>query len=94
VVALSTSYWLIAGVILLMVLFLTRIFVLMHDCGHGSMFRSGRVNRGFGFVLGVLAGIAAVRVVPAPRIPPRDQRQLGEVPRPRSSSTRSTSTRR
>ena len=51
------SYWLTAGIALLMVLFLTRIFVLMHDCGHGSMFRSGRLNRAFGFVLGVLAGM-------------------------------------
>jgi omega-6 fatty acid desaturase (delta-12 desaturase) len=51
------SYWLTAAVTLLMVLFLTRIFVLMHDCGHGSLFRSGRLNRAFGFVLGVLSGM-------------------------------------
>ena len=57
VVAISDSYWLTAAVTLLMVLFLTRIFVLMHDCGHGSMFRTGRLNRFFGFVLGVLAGM-------------------------------------
>ena len=57
VVAISTSYWLTAAMTLLMVLFLTRVFVLMHDCGHGSMFRTGRLNRFFGFVLGVLAGM-------------------------------------
>jgi len=51
------SYWLTAGITLLMVLFLTRIFVLMHECGHGSLFRTGRLNRGFGFVLGVIAGM-------------------------------------
>ena len=56
-VAISPSWWLTAAVTLLMVLFLTRIFVLMHDCGHGSMFRTGRLNRFFGFVLGVLAGM-------------------------------------
>ena len=56
-VAISDSWWLTAAVTLLMVLFLTRIFVLMHDCGHGSMFRTGRLNRFFGFVLGVLAGM-------------------------------------
>ena len=52
-VALSAeiSYWLTAGIALLMVLFLTRIFVLMHDCGHGSMFRSGGLNRSFGSYL-------------------------------------------
>jgi omega-6 fatty acid desaturase (delta-12 desaturase) len=51
------SYWLTAAVTLVMILFLTRIFVLMHDCGHGSLFRTGRLNRGFGFVLGVLSGM-------------------------------------
>lgn len=58
-VALSAevSYWLTAGVTLLMVLLLARIFVLMHECGHGNLFRTGRLNKGFGFVLGVLAGM-------------------------------------
>jgi omega-6 fatty acid desaturase (delta-12 desaturase) len=31
--------------------------VLMHECGHGSLFRSGRLNRSFGFVFGVLCGM-------------------------------------
>ena len=57
VLSAEISYWLTAAVVLLMVLFLTRIFVLMHDCGHGSLFRSGRLNRAFGFVLGVLSGM-------------------------------------
>jgi acyl-lipid omega-6 desaturase (Delta-12 desaturase) len=58
-VALSAevSYWLVAACTLLMVLFLTRIFVLMHECGHGSVFRSGGLNRACGFLLGVLAGM-------------------------------------
>lgn len=58
-VALSAdiSYWLTAAVALVMVLFLTRVFVLMHDCGHNSLFRTGRLNRGFGFLLGVIAGM-------------------------------------
>lgn len=58
-VALSAeiSYWLTAASTLLMVLFLTRIFVLMHECGHGSVFRSAALNRGCGFLLGVLAGM-------------------------------------
>lgn len=34
-----------------------RVFALMHDCGHGVLFRSRRLNQGFGFVLGVLAGM-------------------------------------
>ena len=51
------SYWLTAGVVLLMSLFLLRVFVLMHECGHGSLFRSARLNRTFGFVFGVLSGM-------------------------------------
>ena len=58
-VALSAevSYWLTAGLTLLIALFLVRAFVLMHDCGHGSLFRSGWLNRSFGFLLGVVTGM-------------------------------------
>ena len=52
------SYWVTAGVILLMSLFLVRVFVLMHDCGHGSLFRSAALNQSFGFAFGVVAGIS------------------------------------
>lgn len=53
----GVSYWMTAGVTLLMSLFLLRAFVLMHDCGHGSMFRIGWLNRTFGFVFGVVSGM-------------------------------------
>ncbi len=53
----GVSYWLTAGVTLLMSLYLVRVFVLMHDCGHGSLFRTARLNRAFGFVFGVLSGM-------------------------------------
>src|SRR5260370_29827033 len=48
----GVSYWLTAGVTLVMSLFLVRAFVLMHDCGHGSLFRTARLSRAFGFVFG------------------------------------------
>jgi omega-6 fatty acid desaturase (delta-12 desaturase) len=51
------SLWLTAAVTLLMSLFLVRSFVLMHECGHGSLFRAGALNRAFGFVFGVLSGM-------------------------------------
>jgi len=41
----------------LMSLFLLRVFVLMHECGHASLFKSDRFNRVFGFVFGVVAGM-------------------------------------
>ena len=38
-------------------LFTLRIFTLMHECGHRSLFRRQRLNRACGFLLGVLAGM-------------------------------------
>lgn len=55
--AASISFWLLPPIVGLMVLFLLRCFSLMHDCGHYSLFRSKRVNRGVGFLLG---GINAI----------------------------------
>jgi omega-6 fatty acid desaturase (delta-12 desaturase) len=49
--------WLTAIPLLLIILFTVRIFGLMHDCGHGSLFRSRGLNRGVGFLLGVLSGM-------------------------------------
>jgi omega-6 fatty acid desaturase (delta-12 desaturase) len=57
VLSAQVSYWLTAGVVLLMSLFLLRVFVLMHECGHGSLFRTGRLNRAFGFIFGVVSGM-------------------------------------
>ena len=54
----DVSYWLTGAVILLMSLFFVRVFVLMHDCGHGSLFRTAVLNRSFGFGFGVIAGIS------------------------------------
>jgi omega-6 fatty acid desaturase (delta-12 desaturase) len=51
------SLWLTAAVTLLMTLFLVRSFVLMHECGHGSLFRTAALNRALGFAFGVLSGM-------------------------------------
>jgi len=53
----GVSYWLTAGITLAMSLFLVRAFVLMHDCGHTSLFSTDWLNRTFGFVFGVLSGM-------------------------------------
>ena len=50
----AVSYWLTAGVIVVMSLFLVRVFVLMHDCGHGSLFRTAALNKSFGFAFEVV----------------------------------------
>ncbi len=51
------SAWLAAIAVFCLSLFLLRGFVLMHDCGHASLFRSRRLNRIAGVLLGVLAGM-------------------------------------
>ncbi|MEY2748567.1 MAG: hypothetical protein RLZZ168_583, partial [Cyanobacteriota bacterium] len=51
------SWWLLLPVLALMVLFLARVFSLMHDCSHYSLFRNRHTNRWVGFLLGIVAGI-------------------------------------
>jgi len=41
----------------LITLFTLRSFALMHECGHGSLFRTRALNRAVGFILGVIAGM-------------------------------------
>lgn len=55
--SLSVSYWLTALCGVFMCLFLLRIFVLMHECGHNSLFATSHYNRIGGFLLGVLCGM-------------------------------------
>jgi len=53
--SLRTSYY-VATIVLVPIAagFLSRLFVLAHDCGHGSFFRSPTANSIVGSVLGVL----------------------------------------
>ncbi len=48
------SYWLALPVGVLAAGFLVRTFIIMHDCGHGSFFKSRRANDIVGFFTGVL----------------------------------------
>ena len=43
--------------LLFIILFTVRTFGLMHECGHGSLFRSRGINRAAGFLLGVVSGM-------------------------------------
>jgi len=56
-VSLTISYWLSAAIIFVLSLFIVRIFMVMHDCGHQSLFQSQRLNSFFGFLTGVLVGM-------------------------------------
>jgi omega-6 fatty acid desaturase (delta-12 desaturase) len=48
------SWWLTIPLAVLAAAFLVRIFIIFHDCGHGSYFRSRRANNIVGFIAGVL----------------------------------------
>lgn len=53
-ISVSYSYWLTLGLSVVLAAFMTRIFVLHHDCSHGSFLPSRRMNEFFGFWLGLL----------------------------------------
>ena len=52
--SLSLSYWLTLALAVVAAGFLTRIFIIFHDCTHGSFLGSLPANRILGFVTGVL----------------------------------------
>jgi acyl-lipid omega-6 desaturase (Delta-12 desaturase) len=52
--ALTVSLWLTIPPALLAGAFLVRLFIIFHDCGHGSYFSSRRANDIVGFITGAL----------------------------------------
>ncbi len=52
--SLNISYWLTAPLILLTGGMIVRVFIIFHDCGHGSYFKSRTANDVLGFITGML----------------------------------------
>ncbi len=52
--ALGISYWLTLALAFVAAGFVMRLFMIQHDCGHGSFFKSRRVADTLGFWIGVL----------------------------------------
>jgi len=52
--SLRVSWWLTIPLAILAGGFLVRIFIIFHDCGHGSFFKSKRANDGLGLIAGAL----------------------------------------
>ncbi len=52
--SLGVTWWLTLPLAVLAGGLLIRIFIIFHDCGHGSFFKSKRANNAWGFVCGVL----------------------------------------
>lgn len=55
VFTLKISFWLTLPLIILAAGFLVRIFIIFHDCGHGSFFRSKKLNFYIGSACGMMA---------------------------------------
>jgi omega-6 fatty acid desaturase (delta-12 desaturase) len=53
-VSLAVSDWLVVPLAILAGAFLVRVFIIFHDCGHGSFFKTRRANDLLGFITGVL----------------------------------------
>ena len=51
---LAHGQWYMLALVLPSAAFLVRLFVIQHDCGHGSFFNSRRANEGLGLVLSIL----------------------------------------
>src|SRR5947209_17547894 len=52
--SLAISWWLLVPLSILAGGFLVRIFIIFHDCGHGSYFRSRTANDVLGFITAML----------------------------------------
>jgi omega-6 fatty acid desaturase (delta-12 desaturase) len=53
-VCLPISWWLVIPLAVLAGALLVRAFIIFHDCGHGSFFKSQHANDAVGFLAGVL----------------------------------------
>ena len=51
---LPISYWLVLPVQILAAGFLIRVFIIFHDCGHGSLFKSKKANELVGYLTGIM----------------------------------------
>ena len=52
--SLKISYWITLALSVFAAGFMVRIFIIFHDCGHGSFFKSGRLNKIVGIVTGII----------------------------------------
>lgn len=52
--SLAVSWWLVLPLAALAAGFVVRTFIIFHDCGHGSFFKSRRANDVLGYITGVL----------------------------------------
>ena len=76
-VALDVGYWLSLIIAVPAAGFLVRLFMIQHDCGHGSFFRHRLTNDWVGRVIGALTLHPLRLLAPEPRPSPRELGQSG-----------------
>jgi omega-6 fatty acid desaturase (delta-12 desaturase) len=54
ILTLRISYWLTLVLSVFAAGFMVRIFIIFHDCGHGSFFKSKRLNKIVGIITGLI----------------------------------------
>jgi len=54
VLSLKISYWLTLFISIFAAGFMIRIFIIFHDCGHGSFFKSKKLNTFVGIITGLM----------------------------------------
>ena len=52
--SMAISYWITLALAILAGGFMVRLFIIFHDCGHGSFFRSRKANETLGVITGIL----------------------------------------
>ncbi len=52
--SLKVSYFLTLAISFIAAAFLVRLFIIFHDCGHGSFFKSSKLNDVVGIILGII----------------------------------------
>lgn len=52
--SLNISYWITLALSVFAAGFMVRIFIIFHDYGHGSFFKSGRLNKIIGIITGII----------------------------------------
>lgn len=55
VLTIDISLWLTLALAFIAACFLVRVFIIFHDCGHGSFFKSQKLSRVVGIITGFLA---------------------------------------
>ena len=73
------SWWLVVPLAILAGAFLVRVFIIFHDCGHGSFYKSRGANDLVGFSSGILTFTPLLPLALGTRHPPQQLGRPGQA---------------